>query len=920
VESRNTVEQRLDQLLEEVDKIKARQEQLLRTQWQVQLLQQQARETLTEQGEMKPPQQQTIDAVITLREQTIASLDRSAIIQRDVQSLLNMTYGLQEYRIPQLFIVLPKGAGLRERVTSPFSENFRLYFLCECGTHTMPDSDASHEIHIAKHEGYDLNRPTEFFERYGSYIVTMMNIIKYGIVAFPPLASSRLLDDAAQRHIEYLSENIAALVDDTISFLNNKINNELPGDNSEFDQLAALEGPDLRSLESYLEVKDQEPVLGNLYRIFSMEGDARWVCFDHYRSIYRDRPTQLLWDVVEINGGRFIEETGSVEIKIMSTILARQFYDAMVKARGIQELNFSIGWDADTKDLQAFADTVTKANVIHLVVDGSHLNDSTNDFVSRNTWFDPILRLAFNGHIQSLQLKGFSNFFSHVNEFTMSPAFKFRMFSVDSEVPSKDRAFKTFYSFLKHCPTLATLELKLHHQYPVAKAMADVLSKIHNLESLKIERGGLSIKSTYSQGKIQEMTVAIGRLCDLDIDDLKFISKGHLTRMAIKYTPQEADDRQLVSLLRHSPLLSHLQIGCLEERCLSVISLVVSTRSMVLQEGGSTCLRTFELMDENLTPFNETGTTDNTTHIQSHLSFTEDSTGFDMRTWIRLQNHNLITVKHSVCDFVRQYGYSIVFLDGPSTLGDHFATALGGSISKNGSQLKRFDLDPLSLTIPGLHGLERILKRLQSSVEFRLHLSNFEKNGQMEKGHLLLTRHGYMLDGLEMYGDSPEQWLPWIASSFSTRSCFPKLLSFNLGFRSRCDLPSKCSLWIASMVTAPPQVPGSSSPSPPAVKPWSGLEKFSLRSVLLQPEDWTTVLEAIDFSVLQCLEFNGSNFSQEQFRLLVECIPDPLPGNAFKAPLKTLDIRDTDLAKSLDARSVFAELQMKRPLVKVIDK
>ncbi|KAF9955450.1 hypothetical protein BGZ65_003388, partial [Modicella reniformis] len=119
--------------------------------------------------------QQTIDKNLEemLRIQKKA-LDRLAIIQNSVQALLAQTYELHNYPIPRLFIVLPKDPGLRGKLMKPFSESYRLYFLCECGTHTMAEhSKTPPEIHLAKHEGYELNRPTEFFERYGSYILAL---------------------------------------------------------------------------------------------------------------------------------------------------------------------------------------------------------------------------------------------------------------------------------------------------------------------------------------------------------------------------------------------------------------------------------------------------------------------------------------------------------------------------------------------------------------------------------------------------------------------------------------------------------------------------------------------------------------------------------------------------------------------------
>ncbi|KAF9350202.1 hypothetical protein BGX34_001356, partial [Mortierella sp. NVP85] len=194
--------QRFDRLQVETDRNRDLQEQLIQMQQQLGM----------NQEEMLRMQQK--------------ALDRLAIIQSSVQALITQTYELHEYPIPRLFIVLPKTLGLSGKIKSIFSDQFRLYFLCECGTHTMSeDSKTPHHIHLAKHDGYDLEKPSAFFERFGSYVLTVMNMIKYGITAaglvVPSLASSGIVNgiDTAQKHMDFIKKNIAPLVDDTIKFL-----------------------------------------------------------------------------------------------------------------------------------------------------------------------------------------------------------------------------------------------------------------------------------------------------------------------------------------------------------------------------------------------------------------------------------------------------------------------------------------------------------------------------------------------------------------------------------------------------------------------------------------------------------------------------------------------------------------------------
>lgn len=98
------------------------------------------------------------------------TLGRFAAIQGRIQVLLKQTFEMHEYPITRLFIVLPKDINSCNS-TSILNNHFQLHFLCECGEHTKvlngDNTNIPHHIHLSKHEGYDLQRPKEFFRKYG---------------------------------------------------------------------------------------------------------------------------------------------------------------------------------------------------------------------------------------------------------------------------------------------------------------------------------------------------------------------------------------------------------------------------------------------------------------------------------------------------------------------------------------------------------------------------------------------------------------------------------------------------------------------------------------------------------------------------------------------------------------------------------
>ncbi|KAG0298009.1 hypothetical protein BGZ98_000345, partial [Dissophora globulifera] len=129
------------------EEIKQLQKQALEHQEEMRLLQEQA---LAQQEEMKRVQRQALEKQEKmdrlqnemnqlqiqnqeeLRQMHIEAMGQLAVLQSRVQAVLTQTFELHEYPIPRLFIVLPQDLSGWD-VMNPFSNKFRLYFLCECG-------------------------------------------------------------------------------------------------------------------------------------------------------------------------------------------------------------------------------------------------------------------------------------------------------------------------------------------------------------------------------------------------------------------------------------------------------------------------------------------------------------------------------------------------------------------------------------------------------------------------------------------------------------------------------------------------------------------------------------------------------------------------------------------------------------------
>ena len=337
----------------------------------------------------------------------LQALDKLALLQNSVRALMTQTYELHEYPIPRLFIVLPHDSSSWNPLDL-LSNNFRLYFLCECGEHTKSiNSKIPHHIHVAKHEGYDIARPKEFFRQYGSYVLTILRMLKYGVaaagVATPALSQLVRVDsiDQATAGMKALTNNIEPGMNQVISFIEKVSEDEgevVQGLSEQMANNEALEGADLRQLETFLRNKDANRVLGNLYRTVNAEGHVKWVCIDHYRENYLMKAAKAFRDTAEVLGGSFDESIGRVKVTLQSRVQAEQFYHALEKVKAVYELEVFLCWGTTQNDFKGLRDALAKTNVGILLLTMLDTDGPTSDILNRNLRYDPIfdiMRLPF---------------------------------------------------------------------------------------------------------------------------------------------------------------------------------------------------------------------------------------------------------------------------------------------------------------------------------------------------------------------------------------------------------------------------------------------------------------------------------------------------------------------------------------------
>ncbi|KAG0380203.1 hypothetical protein BGX24_009631 [Mortierella sp. AD032] len=338
----------------------------------------------------------------------LETLDVLADIQGRVQSLLAATYELHEYPIPRLFIILPKDSTTCD-TASLLNDQFQLYFLCECGEHTKVLSDnysnTPHHIHIAKHEGYDLQRSTEFFQKYGRYMLTLLEMIKYGVtivgVTVPALAavSAPGAIDMAHKSLDTISQSA---IDRSIEYLQGLSSEDYMGQDpakidmtSPFTGRKSLKSADLRHLKAFIKIKDRYQALGNLYRTITKSGHVKWVCIDHYHLAYKEHDQHAFTTEVELNGGRYDANLSKATVKLGSKIRAARFFEALAKARHVDELDVTFDWECTASDLKVLSDTLKSAAVSIIRLDLQNFQVSLGSkLLSTLTRYEFLARIA----------------------------------------------------------------------------------------------------------------------------------------------------------------------------------------------------------------------------------------------------------------------------------------------------------------------------------------------------------------------------------------------------------------------------------------------------------------------------------------------------------------------------------------------
>lgn len=372
-------------------------------------------------------------------------------LQTQMQSIQRQTFELSEFTTPRLFIVLPT------KEQGHFVHKFKIYFLCECDDHQGWTHRGDSQVHVANHEGYELERPTEFFRKYGKQIVHVMTFLKYAVLvagtAIPALAYVGFIEglDNTSRLVRDISEDLADKTDFVIDYLNTIGENEITASSDRrqshaigqdiLSSVEPLSGPELRQLQKFLRAKDGNNIYANLHKIVTSEGYVRWVCAHHRQEVDRPASIARLQEFLGRAGGYFDTDTGVLVIFLSTRQDTKELYNFIRRFKFIHQLTVSFDWQLQDTDLFELKDAVTASSIRHLELDGERY---------RGSW-DPVLAIMATPNLQVLSVKKFRGFLLNTTSWHNNDQLRFLDFS------EQTIADATVQKVIDACPSLVTL-------------------------------------------------------------------------------------------------------------------------------------------------------------------------------------------------------------------------------------------------------------------------------------------------------------------------------------------------------------------------------------------------------------------------------------------------------------------------------
>lgn len=342
------------------------------------------------------------------RDQLLDSLQmwEQQVLQSDyLNTCWCMLYDVErkwDYAISPLFIVLPSWNPDVEGNPDPAIYQFRLYFMCSIWKRNDSLEVMPQHIHLANHPGYNLNRPHEFFQAYGDYVLRMLRMVKHGYhdnnFEIPPLDTRKLLwgynTGVADGQLSH--DTIESLVDKAIEYLQ-----ELSP--PRWMTNLGLLRTQSATIKTHLVVQDGDNPEGDLYRYIDHSQSVYGICQEHERQYFDASCLESLKAFVYGQGGHIDMQQATLGVQICSEAEACRFLSLLTSCRCAFNISIKLNWNAEKSYIEDLCLEIGKTNTVVLELDGITLDTHPQDHVQCMTdiFADVILRQT---NIQCIRL------------------------------------------------------------------------------------------------------------------------------------------------------------------------------------------------------------------------------------------------------------------------------------------------------------------------------------------------------------------------------------------------------------------------------------------------------------------------------------------------------------------------------------
>ncbi|KAG0007162.1 hypothetical protein BGZ65_001707 [Modicella reniformis] len=355
-----------------------------------------------------------------------------------IQGYLTQVKSLEwhEAPAPRLFIVLPR--TFVEELTPNYS-SYRLFWMCEY------TNESSIAPHLDSHPGLDLDRPAEFFAKFGPHLLLNFQVFQYsrfnrfhedGLKYLPDDDPHPGFDEAiwflqntldmakgeVELSLDIMIDHVRTIVDGLPEIeRGSKSVGSYYSETWETENLPQLTPQNFTQLRSFLfkpgmRKSSSEEVHG-LYRSTDVEGHVHWLCHSHLEHVH---PFIKFGQTFMRNHGtpQYNTHAGQIIAEKGTPLAARLLYGILLSSPGfVSELIFHIGWEMTVEDLGHLRDVILRCRIVSLVLKGSdnHLTLPVHSQLISPT-------LAFS-HIQSFTLENAQDVLKHVNPLSLTSSF-----------------------------------------------------------------------------------------------------------------------------------------------------------------------------------------------------------------------------------------------------------------------------------------------------------------------------------------------------------------------------------------------------------------------------------------------------------------------------------------------------------------